>query len=684
MNEQPRAPMRDKTLEEHGESRSDPYFWLRDIDDPATMAYLESENTYTEATLAPTRDLQEQLYSEMRGRIQEADASVPEKDGEYYYYTRYDEGAQYPVYCRKQGGLEAAEEVLLDVEALAADQDYCRIGVCVASPDHRYLAYSVDLDGSEKYTLYLLDIEAGDLLPERIEGTYYSAVWANDSQTLFYDVLDANHRPVEIRRHRLGQPAETDPTVYKEEDEGFFIGLTKSASQRFIYLQASGNNRSEWRFLDADAPQGNWQLVAPRRPDFEYEVEDLADRFLIRHNGDGARDFKISEAPLEAPGEEHWRDYIDHEAGRPLLGLRPFRDFLAVGYRRQGLSQIMVVELASGQRHEIDFDEEAYAVGLRGNREWATATLRFSYMSMTTPESVYDYDMSGRQRQLRKRKAVLGGFDPTQYQTRRLWAKARDGAQVPISLVMRRDTPVDGTAPLYLYGYGSYGASMSADFQANRLSLLDRGFVCAVAHIRGGMEMGWDWYEQGKLLHKKNTFNDFIDCAEHLVESGYTSRGRIAAVGGSAGGLLVGAVANQRPDLFKAVIAHVPFVDVVNTMFDDTLPLTTIEYNEWGNPNRPDYYRYIRSYSPYDNVRAQEYPHMLIIGGLSDPRVTYWEPAKWAARLRQLKTDQRLVLLKTHMESGHAGASGRFDYLREVALDYAFLVHVFGLEGMVE
>jgi oligopeptidase B len=676
----PQAPKRPQELKIHGDIRVDPWFWLRVAEDPATMDYLKAENAYTEAMMKPTEGLQKALYAEMRGRIKEDDSSVPEKEGDYYYYTRFEEGGQYPIHCRKYGTLDAEEEVLLNVNQLAEGKDYLRVGVFKNSPDHQWLAYSLDIDGSEQYRIYVKNLETAELLDETIPNSYYSLEWANDSQTFFYDVLDQYHRPVKVLRHLLGNDPAMDSLVYEETDQRFFVGLRKSASKRFIFVTAEGNNMSEWYFLDADHPDSPLTLVEPRCEDFEYEVVDHDQRFLIRHNGDGARDFKVSQTLIAAPGKENWQDFIPHEPGRPILRLYPFEEHLAISYRTKGLPQIQVRELSEEETHTVGFGEEVYSVRVQRSREWDTPNLRFTYASMTTPPTIYDYNMETRERQFKKQIEVLGGFASENYETRRLWAPARDGAQIPISVLYRKGASFDGSAPLYLYGYGSYGLVMEAEFSSARLSLVDRGFIYAIAHVRGGMEMGWDWYQDGKLLKKMNTFTDFIDCAEYLIKEGYAARGNIVAAGGSAGGMLMGVVVNLRPDLFRAVVAHVPFVDVLNTMLDRTLPLTTMEYNEWGNPEQKEYYEYIKSYSPYDNIKAQAYPHLLITGGISDPRVTYWEPAKWAARLRDTKIDDNLLLLKIHMDSGHGGASGRFQQLEEVALEYAFILKAFGME----
>ncbi len=676
----PSAPKRPKEITTHGDTRIDPWFWLRDVEDPATLEYLRAENAHTEAVMAPEEELQERLFLEMRARIKEDDSTVPEKEGEYYYYTRFEEGKQYPIHCRKRGSLDGPEEILINVNELAEGKDYTRVGSWENSPDHKWLAYSVDSDGSEQYTIVIKNLETGELLDEAIPNSYYSLEWANDNRTIFYDVLDENHRPVKIFRHHLGEDPSKDELVYEEKDERFFVGVAKSSSQRFIFVASSGNNMSEWYFMDGNDPSSELTLVEPRRPDFEYDIDHHGERFLIRNNGDGARDFKVSETPVSAPGFANWSDFVPHVLGRPIGGFGLSQDYFVLYYRTNGLPQVQMRNLASGETHELTLDEEDYAVRLQGNREWESSNLRFSYASLTTPATVYDYDMDTREREFRKQTEVLGDFSSDKYQSRRVFATAEDGTQIPISLLYAKDTPLDGSAPLYLYGYGSYGIIIDSDFSSVRLSLVDRGYIFAITHVRGGMDLGWDWYEGGKLLNKKNTFTDFIACAEHLIQEGYTTKGNIVSSGGSAGGMLMGAIVNLRPDLFKAVIADVPFVDVLNTMLDDTLPLTTMEYNEWGNPNDPQYYNYIKSYSPYDNVKSQDYPHMLITGGLSDPRVTYWEPTKWAAQLRELKTNDNLLLLKIHMDSGHAGASGRFDRLREVALEYAFILKVFALE----
>lgn len=677
----PAAPKKHLELARHGDVRVDPWFWLRDREDPDTLEYLRSENAYAEAAMKSTEGLRETLLTEMRGRIKEDDSGVAEKDGDYFYYTRFEEGSEYPLYGRRYLGLDAPEEILLDANLLAQGQNFFRIGVFRNSPDHRWLAYSVNTDGSETYTIHIVNLTTGEKLPETIPNTYYSLEWANDSQNFFYNILDESHRPAAILRHHLGEDPAADPVLRHESDPGFYLRVIRSASGRFLFLVARGNNRSEWWFIAADQPASEPVLIAPRQDGLEYDVTDHGHRFLILHNGGGANDFQISAAPVESPGPENWRDFLAHQPGRPLRGMQAFRDHLSISYREEGLPQLRVIDMNSGQSHTIGFAEEDYFVRLQPGREWDTSVLRFVYSSMTTPPTVFDYDMNTRERTLVHQTAVLGGFDSGNYVARRLWAPGQDGSRIPVTVLYRKGQALDGSSPLHLSGYGSYGGAMEAVFNINRLALLDRGFVFAIAHLRGGMELGWDWYAQGKLLQKKNTFTDFIDCAEHLARRGYTSAGNIVAEGGSAGGLVMGVVANWRPDLFKAIVARVPFVDVLNTMLDHTLPMISLEYSEWGNPNYREYYDYIKSYSPYDNVQAQDYPHMYITGGLNDTRTTYWEPAKWAARLRDSKTDQNLLLLRIDFEAGHGGASGRFDRLKEVALEYAFILKAFGMDG---
>ena len=673
----------------HGISRQDEYAWLKDPDwqrvmrdpailDPEIRAYLEAENAYKDAFLAPSADLRAALYDEMRGRIKEDDSTVPAPDGDWLYFVRYVEGGEHPVYCRAPRGDEDAREMLLDGNLEAAGEAYFRIYACRHSPDHRRLAFSTDVNGSERYRIFVRDIATREIVGGPIGDARGDVVWANDGANLFYTAIDDNHRPWQVRRHRIGGTGD-DAVVYEESDPGFFVGIDKSESGRFVIVSAHDHTTSELRLIEADAPESAPRLVAARETGVEYDVADRGDRLFIRTNDGGSVDFKIVTAPPDAPGRAGWTDWLAHRPGIYLRSQLVFAGHHVRLERAGGLPRIVVTDLASGEAHEIAFDEEAYELSLLPGYEFETATLRFVYSSMTTPNRTFDYDMRSGERSLRKTQEVPSGHDPGDYVTRRLTATGHDGAQVPVSVLYRRTTPLDGSAPLLLYGYGAYGHSVPASFSTNRLSLVDRGFVYAIAHIRGGADFGYRWYLDGKREKKPNTFADFIAAGEHLIAEGYTAKGRIAAHGGSAGGMLMGAVANLRPELFAAILAEVPFVDVLNTMCDADLPLTPPEWPEWGNPieDAADY-RLIASYSPYDNVAARDYPAILATGGLTDPRVTYWEPAKWVARLRRLNTGAAPILLHTNMEAGHGGASGRFDRLVEVAMVYGFAIAVAG------
>ena len=670
MNTPPSAKIDPKELTLHGDTRVDHYFWLRDRTDTDVIPYLEAENRYMEEVMAPTKSLQEGLYHEILGRIQETDVSVPVKRDDYFYYTRTEEGKAYSIQCRKRG-VDAAEEILLDANALAAGQKYFRLGNFAVSPDHRLLAYSTDLEGDETYTIQVKDLSTSQLLPDRIPNTYYSLEWANDNRTFFYTVLDAAKRPYRAFRHELG--AESDTLVYQEDDARFNLGLAKTRSRRFIFIELASPLTSELRYLEADAPRGEFHVMLPRRQDVEYDASHHGEYFYIRTN-DRAKNFRLMRTAVNNPSSENWHEVIPARAAVTIEGVDSFRDHIVVYERERGLEQICIRDSDGALSHYIDFPEPVYSVGATGNAEYKTNLLRFNYTSLVTPASVFDYNVQTRTRELKKQYEVRGGYDASQYKSERIFAKAPDGVEVPISLVYRKDFERDGTSPMLLYAYGSYGHSIDPRFSSDRLSLLDRGLVYAIAHIRGGAEMGEEWHDHGKLLEKKNTFTDFIACAEHLIAERYTSTDRLAIMGGSAGGLLMGAVLNLRPELFHAVVAKVPFVDVLNTMLDPTLPLTIGEYEEWGNPEQEDFYRYIRAYSPYDNVTPRAYPAMLVTAGLNDPRVSYWEPAKWVAKLRELKTDSNVLLLKTDMGSGHFGPSGRYEEIKEVAFDYAFLL----------
>ena len=674
----------------HGHTRKDDYAWLRAdnwqevMRDPAVLerdiaSYLEAENAYFKQQMGGTEALQEVLFKEMRGRIKEDDSTVPAPDGKWAYAIRYVEDGQHPLFVRqrREGG---GETVLLDGNALAEGKAYFQFAGADHSPDHNLIAWASDEAGSEFHTLRFRDVATSADLADTIADTGGGGVWSADSRHVFYIRLDANHRPSKVFRHEIGSDPVDDVLVYEEADPGFFVGLGKTQSSRFIIIACHDHETSEVRLIPADDPTAAPRIVAKRQKGVEYSLDEAGGTLFILTNAGGAKDFKIATAPVKTPGPDNWRDLIGHEPGRLILSATSYAGHLVRLERLNGLPRIVIRRLGDGAEHVIDFDEEAYSLGLAGGYEFETTTLRFSYSSMTTPSEVYDYDMESRERVLRKRQEVPSGHDPARYVTRRIMAPAPDGESVPVTLLYHADTPLDGSAPCLLYGYGAYGIAMPAGFSVTRLSLVDRGFIYAIAHIRGGKDKGYAWYEAGKREHKTNTFADFIAAGEHLVSQGITARGRIVAEGGSAGGMLMGAIANMAPDLFAGIAAIVPFVDVLNTMLDDTLPLTPPEWPEWGNPieNEADY-RAILAYSPYDNVEAKTYPPILAMAGLTDPRVTYWEPAKWVARLRAMKTDDNLLLLRTNMDAGHAGASGRFDSLKETAIEQAFALKVTGL-----
>ena len=613
----------------------------------------------------------------MKGRIKQDDSSVPAPDGPYAYYVDFVTGGQHPRYCRcdKDGG---NDQILLDGDALAEGKDYFSLGdVHRTVRTHRLLGYGADERGSEYYTIRFVDVETGELLDDVIEDTGGSVIWSANASHAFYIRLDENHRPSRVFRHEIGTPAENDVLVYEEADPGFFVSVGETQSRDFLLILTHDHETSEIYMIDARTPTGPLNLIAERENGHEYDIDQQGDRLIILTNADGAEDFKIMETPVSSPGRENWRGLIDHKPGRLILSVVAYKDFFVRLERENGLPRIVINR--DGEEHDIAFDEEAYALGLSAGYEYDTTRTRFTYSSMTTPSQVFDYDMSSRERILRKTQEVPSGHDPADYETRRVYATAEDGEEIPISLLYRRSTALDGTAPLLLYGYGAYGMSIPSGFSTNCLSLVNRGFVYAIAHIRGGKDKGYRWYRLGKREHKPNTFGDFIAAANHLTSKGMVDPGAVVAHGGSAGGMLMGAIANMAPEKFAAIIAEVPFVDVLNTMLDDTLPLTPPEWPEWGNPiaSKEDY-DIIAGYSPYDNLQAKAYPHILALAGLTDPRVTYWEPAKWVARLRELKTNDTLLVLKTNMDAGHAGASGRFDRLKEVALSYAFALKVCG------
>ncbi|CAM5770690.1 S9 family peptidase [Bosea minatitlanensis] len=692
----PRAEIRTKESVVHGVALRDDYDWLRApnwkevLRAPETLpadirAYLEAENAYCRSLMASTRTLQRELVKEMRGRIKEDDSSVPQPDGPWLYYARYRKGAEHPLICRRPRPERKAplrkgrEQIMLDADALADGKDFFDLGDTAHSPDHRLLAWSADEAGSELHRIRVRDLATGEDLADAVGDTTGDIVWARDSRSFFYVALDADHRPSRVLRHRLGTAATADELLHDEADAGMFVDIDKTQSGRFLLISISDHETSEIRLLDLDSPAGALRLVAARRPGRQYSVEHHGADFVILTNADGAEDFKIVTAPLDNPAPEQWRDLVPHRQGRLILDHLCLKGRLIRLEREDGLPRIVIRDLAGGGESSIAFDEEAYGLGMDAGYEFDTDTLRFLYASMARPTETYDYDLVTGERVLLKRQEVPSGHDPAAYKVRRIFATAADGERVPISILHRADLALDGSAPCLLYGYGSYGSAMSASFRTRPLSLVDRGFVYAIAHIRGGTDKGWRWYLDGKREKKRNSFTDFIAAGEALAQAGFTSRGRIVAEGGSAGGMLMGAVANMAPDLFAGIVAEVPFVDVLNTILDDTLPLTPPEWPEWGDPIRDiKAFDYIRSYSPYDNVAAQHYPPILAMGGLTDPRVTYWEPAKWVARLRATMTGGGPVLLHTNMEAGHGGAAGRFDSLKETALAYAFAIKAAG------
>jgi oligopeptidase B len=674
--EPPRAQKIPKNTTIHGNTRIDDYFWMRDLTKPGVMQYIKAENSYTQAVMADTADLQEKLFDELVGRIKETDSSVPFRFRGYYYYHRTEKDRQYRIYCRKKGSLDADEEITLDVNAMAQGHSFFDIGAYEPSPDGSKLLYAVDTAGSEIYTLFVKDLGTGKIIDEMKE-TSGDCLWANDSRIIFYTKLDKARRPYKVFRHLLGSNFKKDVEAFHEPDNAFSLWLSKSRSTSFIIMTLKSNNTSEVRYLSANNPEESFALVAPRKHKVEYYVEHQGDRFLILCN-ERAVNFKLMEAPIDRASRRNWRELIPHNSEVLIEDFDAFKNHLIVYEREKGQKKIRVIDTHKGIEHYVRFDEPAFNIWPEGNREYDTDTLRFGFESLITARSVFDYQMIKREQTLLKVDEIKG-YDRSLYTTQRIYAPSHDGTMIPLSLAYRKDLKSRKGNLLYLIGYGAYGISYDPMFSSNRLSLLDRGFVLAIAHIRGGKELGKPWYLKGKLLRKKNTFLDFIACAEHLIARKYTSPDRLVICGRSAGGLLMGAVTNMKPHLFKTVIAYVPFVDALNTMLDPSIPLTVPEYEEWGNPNRKSYYHYIRSYSPYDNVRRCDYPHMLIIGSLNDSRVQFWEPLKWAARLRECAAGDNLILVKTNLEAGHSGASGRYDYLKEIAFEYAFIFKVLAM-----
>lgn len=678
---EPRAKKIPVNLEKHGDVRVDNYFWLRERDNSEVLDYLSRENFYNEQMTASTKELQEELFQEVKKRIKEDDSSVPYKLNGYWYITRYKKGKDYPIYSRKKDSLDAPEEILFDVNEMAKGYDYYRLGGLSVSRDNKLISFAVDTVSRRQYTIQIKNLETGEILPEKIENTTGGSTWANDNKTLFYARKDEETlRSDKIYKHHLGESGKEDSLVFHEEDETFNTYVYKSKSNRFLIIGSSSTLTSEYRFLDADDPDGEFTVVQPRIRGLEYSIAHYQDHFYILTNKDGAFNFKLMKAPVESPGMEHWEDVISHREDVLLEDVDLFRDYLVVSERNDGLNKIHVQRWDKTEAYFLPFDNETYTAFTGTNPDFDTEILRYTYNSMITPTQVVDFNMRTREKNVKKELEVLGGdFDKDNYVSDRIWATAQDGTKIPMSLVHRKGLKKDGSNPVLQYAYGSYGSTIDPYFSNVRLSLLDRGFIFVIAHIRGGEYLGRQWYEDGKLLKKKNTFTDFIDCSRHLIDEKYTAPEHLYASGGSAGGLLMGAVANMAPQLYNGIIASVPFVDVVTTMLDESIPLTTGEYDEWGNPNDPEYYRYMKSYSPYDNVTAQDYPNMLVTTGLHDSQVQYWEPAKWVAKLRELKTDRNKLLFHINMDSGHGGASGRFEALREVAEEYAFLLDLEGI-----
>jgi len=678
--EPPVAAVTPKKFELHGDVRVDDYYWLKDREDSAVIAYLEAENEYTEAVMAHTEGLQERLFREIIGRIKQDDDSVPFKKGNYYYYERYEEGGNYPIYCRKKGSLDAGEEIAIDANELAEGHEFFSMWGLEVSPDGATVAYATDTVGRRLNTLRFRNLETGEDLPDLIVDVTPNGEWANDNETYFYTKQDPETlREYRIYKHVLGTDPSEDELVYEERDEEFSIFVYKTKSDRYLVIGSQQTLSSEMRILDADQPDGEFRVVQPREAGHEYWVEHYRDHFYLRTNWK-AKNFRLMKTPVTEVEKDHWEEVIPHRDDVFLEDTEIFRDYLVVTERKDGLMQMRVKPWDGAEEHYLDFGEPAYFASASNNYEFDTPTLRFVYTSLTTPMSTIDYDMGSREKTLLKEDEVLGGFDKNDYQTERIWATARDGVRVPISLAYRKDRfKRGGSNPMLIYGYGSYGATIDPYFSSPRLSLLDRGFVFAIAHVRGSQILGRQWYDDGKLLTKKHTFTDFVDSAQFLVDEGYTSPEVLFAQGGSAGGLLMGAVTNLAPGLFHGVISHVPFVDVVTTMLDPGIPLTTSEYDEWGDPNQPEYYDYILSYSPYDNIEAKDYPHLLVTTGLYDSQVQFWEPAKYVAKMRALKTDGNRLILKTNMEAGHGGATGRLKRHKETAFDYAFLLDLAGI-----
>ncbi len=664
----------------HGHKRTDDYYWLKNREDSAVIHYLKAENAYRDTMMAHTKTFQEKLFAEMKGRIKEKDESVPYKLDDYFYYTRYEDGAEYPIYCRKKGSLESAEEIIANGNELGKGHEYFSF-FAETSPNHNIAALVMDTVGRRFYTVKFKDMLTGKMLTDKIAGTTGNVEWANDNKTVLYGKQDPKTlRANQIFKHTLGADPSTDILIFEEKDETLSCSIGKTRSKKYFIIGSGRTDASVNYYLDADKVAGKPTIIEPLKENVDYSTDHFNGKFYIRTNLD-AKNYRLVEAPVATPGKANWKDVVPNREKVFLEGYEIFKDYLTLEESSEGLTKIRLIKWVDNSEHSVDFGEPTYVAGIGNNPDVNSNVIRYNYQSMTTPPSTFDYEMTTHEKKLLKQREVLGGFDPSLYQTERVMAKARDGVNVPISIVYRKDKfKKDGTNPCFQYAYGSYGSSMPAFFSSTRLSLLDRGFVYAIAHIRGGQEMGGQWYEDGKMLKKKNTFTDFIDCSKFLVENKYSASDKLFANGGSAGGLLMGAITNMAPELYKGIIADVPFVDVMTTMMDETIPLTTFEWKEWGNPNIQEEYDYMLSYSPYDNVEKKAYPNLLVTTGLQDSQVQYWEPAKWVAKLRDMKTDNNLLILSTNMEAGHGGASGRFQSLKEDALMYAFVFDLVGIK----
>ncbi|WBA43831.1 S9 family peptidase [Hymenobacter canadensis] len=680
MPKPPVAALQPKELKSPFGTRLDNYYWLNERENPAVISYLNAENAYTEQQMAPVKELEEKLFQEIKGRIKEQDESVPYRDNGYYYYTRFEAGAEYPIYCRKKGSLGAKEEILLNANDLGKGKDYYQIGGFEVSDDNQVLAYSEDVVSRRLYTLRFRNLQTGQLYPEQIPNTSGNAVWATDNKTVFYTRKDPTTLlDYQLYRHTLGTDPAKDQLVYEEKDNTFHIGVHRSKSRQYVFLTIGSTMSSEVRYLEAGKPTAALQVFLPREADHLYEVEHFGQDFYVLSNA-GAPNFRLLKTPVKNTAKTAWQEVIAHRPDVFLENMELFKDYLVLGERKEGLLQLRVIRWKDKQEHYLNFGEPTYTAAISINPEFDTPVLRYGYSSLTTPGSTFDYDMNARSKKLLKEQTVLGSFKKEDYVTERVYATATDGTKIPMSIVYKKGFKKDGSAPLLQYAYGSYGYSMDATFSSARLSLLDRGFAYVICHIRGGQEMGRQWYENGKKLRKKNTFTDFTDCSKFLIDQKFTSADKLFAMGGSAGGLLMGAVVNNHPEYYKGVVAAVPFVDVVTTMLDESIPLTTGEYDEWGNPNQKEFYDYMLSYSPYDQVKAQAYPNMLVTTGLHDSQVQYFEPAKWVAKLRTVKTDQNLLLLHTDMSAGHGGASGRFKSIHDTARQFAFMLLLLGVK----